>query len=114
MVFLAAGGYYVIEQARQQLHLVALNTNFYSEMNHITAESEDMDPGGQWAWLESILLKARRRRGTVGSSRACLYIYSFQLFIELMNHSSIRALLGRLNPLKKVCYLASYARYAML
>jgi hypothetical protein len=24
-----------------------------------------MDPGGQFAWFESILLKARRRRGTV-------------------------------------------------
>lgn len=59
------GGYYVIEQARLQLHLVALNTNYYSEVNHATAENEDMDPGGQWAWLESILLKARRRRGTV-------------------------------------------------
>ena len=61
------GGYYVIEQARLQLHLVALNTNYYSEVNHATAESEDPDPGGQWAWLESILLKARRRRGTVSS-----------------------------------------------
>ena len=63
-----AGGYYVIEQARLQLHLVALNTNYYSEVNHATAENEEMDPGGQWAWLESILLKARRRRGTVSRS----------------------------------------------
>ncbi len=62
---LFTGGYYVIEQARLQLHLVALNTNYYSEVNHATAENEEMDPGGQWAWLESILLKARRRRGTV-------------------------------------------------
>ncbi|XP_057374777.1 acid sphingomyelinase-like phosphodiesterase 3b [Daphnia carinata] len=59
------GGYYVIEQARLQLHLIALNTNYYSEVNHATAENDDMDPGGQFAWFESILLKARRRRGTV-------------------------------------------------
>ena len=59
------GGYYVIEQARLQLHLVALNTNFYSEQNVATTESDDLDPAGQWAWLEGILLKARRRRGTV-------------------------------------------------
>jgi len=58
-------GYYVIEQARLQLHLVALNTNFYSEQNMLTTDPEDMDPAGQWAWLEEILLKARRRRGTV-------------------------------------------------
>lgn len=55
----------MIEQARLQLHLVALNTNYYSELNNVTAKTDDMDPGGQWAWLESILLKARRRRGTV-------------------------------------------------
>lgn len=50
--FKNSGGYYVIEQARLQLHLVALNTNFYSEINHATAEDEaQSDPGGQWAWL---------------------------------------------------------------
>ena len=64
-LLIVAGGYYVIEQARLQLHLVALNTNFYSEQNMLTTDPEDMDPAGQWAWLEEILLKARRRRGTV-------------------------------------------------
>lgn len=63
--FIIAGGYYVIEQARLQLHLVALNTNFYSEQNMLMTDPEEIDPAGQWAWLEEILLKARRRRGTV-------------------------------------------------
>lgn len=67
----------MIEQARLQLHLVALNTNFYSEVNHATAENDEMDPGGQWAWLETILLKARRRRGTVCKQR--------HLLVELSN-----------------------------
>lgn len=65
VLLLLLGGYYVIEQARLQLHLIALNTNYYSEVNYATAENEEMDPGGQFAWFESILLKARRRRGTV-------------------------------------------------
>lgn len=73
-----SGGYYVIEQARLQLHLVALNTNYYSEINQATAEDEaESDPGGQWAWLEAILLRARRRRGTVRYSNYFRAVYSF-------------------------------------
>ena len=55
----------MIEQAGLKLQLVALNTNLYSEVNQATAESEDLDPCDQWDWLEKVLLKARRRRGTV-------------------------------------------------
>lgn len=82
------GGYYVIEQARLQLHLVALNTNYYSEVNQATTESEDPDPGGQWAWLETILLKARRRRGTV-SCRVSFFFLSFACFFLLRRNGFV-------------------------
>jgi len=79
------GGYYVIEQARLQLHLVALNTNFYSEQNMLTTDPEEMDPAGQWAWLEEILLKARRRRGTVRIHLQSIQLPSSSQLLPLNN-----------------------------
>lgn len=54
-----AGGFYSIEQKSRKLRLVALNTNLW------TGDEGTEDPGGQWAWLETVMAKSYRLKETV-------------------------------------------------
>ncbi|KAG8275990.1 Acid sphingomyelinase-like phosphodiesterase 3b [Homalodisca vitripennis] len=53
------GGYYTIERRQRKLRLVALNTNL------CTGSVPELDPAGQWAWLEKVLAKSKLRGETV-------------------------------------------------
>ncbi|KAG8301555.1 Acid sphingomyelinase-like phosphodiesterase 3b [Homalodisca vitripennis] len=54
------GGFYSIEQKTRKLRLVALNTNLWTG-----DEGEGEDPGGQWAWLETLMAKSYRLKETI-------------------------------------------------
>lgn len=50
------GGYYMIELKSRRLKVIALNTNLWME----TFEDE-IDPGGQWNWLDKHLDTAKQK-----------------------------------------------------
>ncbi|KAF6207898.1 hypothetical protein GE061_016347 [Apolygus lucorum] len=54
------GGYYMIEQKSRRLKVIALNTNLWMEKFE-----DEIDPGGQWAWLEKHLDTAKQNRETI-------------------------------------------------
>ncbi|XP_054258733.1 acid sphingomyelinase-like phosphodiesterase 3b [Macrosteles quadrilineatus] len=59
LVTFKTGGYYSIERKQRKLRIVALNTNL------CTDSVEGVDPSGQWAWLEDLLSKSRKKNETV-------------------------------------------------
>ncbi|BES88133.1 sphingomyelin phosphodiesterase [Nesidiocoris tenuis] len=54
------GGYYMIEQKSRRLKVIALNSNLWMEKYE-----DEIDPGGQWAWLDKHLDTAKRNGETV-------------------------------------------------
>ena len=54
-----AGGYYTtVNKKSPNIQMVVLNTNLWYSSNKVINVTYDEDPGGQFAFLESVLLRA--------------------------------------------------------